>query len=869
MPTNDTYTIILSSTNSTAFDPSFPSTQWIYTSPPNYTLANVAVGSSNLANQNFGIFNGTRIDGLALKDDGASVGANANNGVQNAGETGISGMNMSICDNSSCTGIDTVTTDTNGAFALFVPWGTNFATARVTETTMPAGYTMVNYNPGNAAGSAVNLGSRYITFTFTRGTDVANLVLSNVLDNIFSPSSLAQSGGQLAQLYYAHSFTPGSGGVVSFAVNSRSQPTWPAVALYQDVDCNGIYNGGDIVLPGSINATAGTPICILVKDTVLSSAPTGTIDQIVTRATFTFTNSSGPVVTMYAVSDTTTVQTPNLTTSTKTWTDLSGGPGGGNVNPGDVLQYTITLINSSATPTVTAFGVQVTDTISANLSSLLVVSIPSGATDFSTATTLDIRNITVPASGSVTIVFNATVSATSGSIANTANITLPSGAGPSVSSTTATIVALVGNKPLYFYGGASSPYLMSRTPPSAVAPNTTAITIASASSAVWSLQTQPLRKDVTITGNAPLTLYLRSLAGNNNTNHTVAATLDCSASWGANAFTGTTTRTLFSAATTTTNVTLTSAAPPRTCAAGNYLTLTITNNSSAGRSILVYPVDTSLGNSISKAVLPVSTVITVNSVNAYLATYPSTSTPASGTYTGGQAVYLRPVVSDPFGSFDITSASITIKDTNNNTLVSAATLTNIVSSTSGTNTYEYAYTVPGAGPNGTWTYSITAKEGTENAVSDTGVGTFRVQLLPNIMILKSAQVLSDPVSGATSTAKAIPGAVMEYTVTVTNAGNGVADADSIIITDPVPANTTMFVDTAGTAVTFVCSSCGLTWTYANAVSYSYQPGGGAPYVYPPTTNGYDPLVKGVQIKPSGVLNGGGASFTVKYRVQIN
>ena len=149
------------------------------------------------------------------------------------------------------------------------------------------------------------------------------------------------------------------------------------------------------------------------------------------------------------------------------------------------------------------------------------------------------------------------------------------------------------------------------------------------------------------------------------------------------------------------------------------------------------------------------------------------------------------------------------------------------------------------------------------------MGTFRVQLLPNIMVLKSAQVLSDPVSGATPTAKAIPGAVMEYTVTVTNAGSGVADADSIIITDPVPANTTMYVDTAGTAVTFLCSGCGLTWTYANAVSYSYQPGGGAPYVYPPTTIGYDPLVKGVQIKPGGVLNGGGAGFTVKYRVQIN
>jgi hypothetical protein len=81
----------------------------------------------------------------------------------------------------------------------------------------------------------------------------------------------------------------------------------------------------------------------------------------------------------------------------------------------------------------------------------------------------------------------------------------------------------------------------------------------------------------------------------------------------------------------------------------------------------------------------------------------------------------------------------------------------------------------------------------------------------------------------------------------------------------------MYVDTAGSAVTFSCSGCGLTtpWTYANAVSYSYQPGGGPPYVYPPTTIGYDPLVTGVRIKPSGTLNGGGASFTVKFKVSIN
>ena len=104
-----------------------------------------------------------------------------------------------------------------------------------------------------------------------------------------------------------------------------------------------------------------------------------------------------------------------------------------------------------------------------------------------------------------------------------------------------------------------------------------------------------------------------------------------------------------------------------------------------------------------------------------------------------------------------------------------------------------------------------------------------------------------------------------------NNGSGVADANSIVITDVVPAHTTIYVDTAGSAVTFSCSGCGLTtpWTYGSAVSYSYQPGGGPPYVYPPTTNGYDPLVTGVRIAPSGTLSGGGANFIVQFKMMIN
>jgi uncharacterized repeat protein (TIGR01451 family) len=150
--------------------------------------------------------------------------------------------------------------------------------------------------------------------------------------------------------------------------------------------------------------------------------------------------------------------------------------------------------------------------------------------------------------------------------------------------------------------------------------------------------------------------------------------------------------------------------------------------------------------------------------------------------------------------------------------------------------------------------------------------TLTVQSWPGIVVLKSVTTDSDPVNNTTNP-KAIPGATMLYTITVINTGGGKADSNSIVLTDPIPLNTTLSVDTgAGDPVTFSCSAtppCGLTWSYASAVSYSSQPAGGPPYNYTPGVVGFDPLVTGVRISPSGQLNGNNASFTVQFKVKVN
>lgn len=56
-----------------------------------------------------------------------------------------------------------------------------------------------------------------------------------------------------------------------------------------------------------------------------------------------------------------------------------------------------------------------------------------------------------------------------------------------------------------------------------------------------------------------------------------------------------------------------------------------------------------------------------------------------------------------------------------------------------------------------------------------------------LSVTKTATVISDPING-TSNPKAIPGATMQYTITVVNSGS--ANATSVKVTDPIPANTT-------------------------------------------------------------------------------
>jgi hypothetical protein len=138
----------------------------------------------------------------------------------------------------------------------------------------------------------------------------------------------------------------------------------------------------------------------------------------------------------------------------------------------------------------------------------------------------------------------------------------------------------------------------------------------------------------------------------------------------------------------------------------------------------------------------------------------------------------------------------------------------------------------------------------------------------SLTIVKSMTLVSDPVNGTTNP-KLIPGAIVDYNITVTNAGTGPADLSTVVINDPIPANLATFV--GANAVTFIngTPSSGLSFAYPTNVTWTRT--GGLPLV--PDAAGYDGAVTNVRIAPTGTMPaataGGQPTFTVRFRARIN
>ena len=741
----------------------------------------------------------------------------------------------------------------------------------------------------------LNAGDTSATTVYSSGSDLVLLSaeVMSVTTEPFADLTLTKThvGDFTAGVNGNYTLTVGNNGPEDDAIGVTVTDTLPAGLTYvgfagTDWSCSAAGQDVTCTHPGPLPAGTSLPDLTLTVLPDASGAPSVDNTATVTSPSLDLDTTNNTAV------DTTVIQTSDLSNSTKAVVDLNGG----DADPGDTLRYTITLQETGG---VDAFNVNVTDDIPALVTGFTVGGLPPGAVDNSTGSGsgangtgfLDIASITVPANSTVTVTFDVVVAAGANPgdiISNQANIANGNGSGASPTAPNVIVsqsqIPNGGTKSLYFYdlvtadpngfNQGPAPYL-SRTPPAGAQTNVTVDK--SQPPRVWTM-TPATQLPLTInSGSIPVTLYV-SKGGPSASlvSRTMQVVLDT---------VGTTTGPLG------TPVTLTFGAPsnnapipvvfnipltaPVNLATGTQLRVTVTNQTPGGgnRRLRVFPV---VGGNFSQLDMPALTVIDVAGVSAFDAAFPGGATPTN--FSPGSDVFIRATITDPFGSFDIASAALDLVDANGVSQLTGASMTLVNDDGAATRTYELSYTLPGNAAVGTWTPRVTATEGTEALVTDILSGAFDVgTLAPDLIVLKTVTTLSDPVNGTTNP-KAIPGAVMLYTVEVTNQGPGSLDPDTLVLTDVLPANSGLFVDTSsGDPIVFIdgTPASGLSYTFATDVSYSNQPGGGAPYNYTPSPDaqGFDDAVTGLQIAPSGPLSGSGGAgnpnFQVRFRTRVN
>ena len=768
----------------------------------------------------------------------------------------------------------------------------SFARADVTtqldwdSVSWPAGSTAQSYTIGSGdvsvtlngptdtpAGDTAGLanGSPFITDDLTGG-------LSPVQDSLEINVDYSSPSSQQIPIIIDFSH-PGGVSDVSFSIFDVDRGSWiDVVEVTATIDGINFFNPTTII-SNSANSSDGVNTVTGTGGSVSSSNGT---------ATFTFANSGITQIRIIYSNQTTAFQWIALHDINFTYpeADLAITKSHSGVfNQGDTASYTLAVENIAGAQEEPG-NITVTDTLPAGLSYL-------SATGTGWVCGAVLQDVTCTHPGPLTagnslpdITLDVLVGAAAvPSVTNTATVsgTLPDeDTTNNSSSDTATVVGspiiTAGNKPLYLYSdtGVGSDPDLSRTPPTTPQSNIRIRkNIEVSETWVLSPQTQSALTIDGDSGTIPVELILRK-GGTSSSSVSRSVQVTLATSLGV---IGSQTRNLSLNGTETAYTFSIPISGDINLPASSTISLTVTNVTpgSGNAAFRVFPEDS--GNN-SRIELTSETVINVDSVQIFDAPYPGGSLITSA--LPNTTVYARSTISDPFGSYDISTAAITIVDANGANAVTNASMTEVLDSNAATKIYQYAYTIPSAASLGAWTFVVTADEGTEGIVADNLATTFSVGGSPDVLFLKSSQVISDGLGNSAPVAKAIPGATVLYRLTITNQGDGATDSN-VTIVDPIPANTSLCVaDPCAQSLDPVqfadsplgTNASGLSYNYASHVDYSKSPG--PTYTYgatlTPDANGYDSGVTSVRIRPSGSFNaataGTPAGFELLFRVQV-
>ncbi|UTW47437.1 hypothetical protein [Bacterioplanoides sp. SCSIO 12839] len=663
-----------------------------------------------------------------------------------------------------------------------------------------------------------------------------------------------------------------------------------------DWQCN--TSGNDVVCiysPVIMDGQQSTALQITLNTSATTPAGNNAVSLSVSNAQFDNIPSNNSATATITINDF------DLSQSQKTVVDLNGG----NVEPGDVLRYTFT-IREAAGKAINNLSME--DTFPDLYREIAVVSRPAGSirSNDNLFPDFTVSNINLAANSQAVVVVDIVLRdnvAAGTLVENTATIKLPDNSQQSISSSTLTVAAPfavteAGNKPLYLY----LDNLMSRQLPV----DSTSLGELSMTQDVeyqWNI-TPVLQQDLLLSptaGGVVVKLEAQhkqnrqGSLGQIRRNHELSLRLEksdgtviASATRG-RVFPRNNDVVVYEYHLPYTINTPTQA--DLTVAAGESLRLVISqdlidipqNNNQNDLVFLFFKNDLNT----SQVILPVVNVINIENILFFDKAYSDNTRQPITRSNLDQTVFVNAEVTDPFGSFDITSANLVIKDSADEEIVASSAMSIANDSGVAQKTFEYAYSIPASVTNqGNWKFQVTAKEGIENTVEHQLQQTLEIrQLFPNITLAKSSFVLNDPING-TSYPKAIPGAEVVYQLLVSNTGTGSPDADTIIIDEEIPADSPLFVgnfDATG-PVKFIDGSSpdesGLTFNYQSLqaanddVAFSNNQGASFTYQPSPDAHGYDSNVTHIRFMPKGLLRSADSSlssepeFSFQYKVRV-
>ena len=316
---------------------------WIGTEESDLVRQAVVMGAADLPNLNFGLFNGSQVTGTVYADDGTGAGG-AGNGTRDGGEGGIGGVTVQATSAGCGALCASTTTAADGTFTLWLPAATNGTVVTIAEQNL-AGYASTGGDAGTTAGT-YDLPTDTIVFTDDGTGPYSGLEFGDLSGSQFSPD---HQGNALpgSVVFYPHTFIAVADGAVTFAATSAPSPAvsgW-AHAIYHDIDCSGTLDASEPLLTAStsIAVSAAVPTCIVIRESVPPTAPTGGQDVLTVTASFLPGAGSSPEV----------LQAMDITTvgaSTGGALALVKAVDQTTALPATVLVYTVTFTNQGTSP---------------------------------------------------------------------------------------------------------------------------------------------------------------------------------------------------------------------------------------------------------------------------------------------------------------------------------------------------------------------------------------------------------------------------------------------------------------------------------------------------------------------------------------